>query len=70
MTNLTDVFNRMGLLDLIFLIPMFMLFSYLPSYNFVSILLNIIIVIFFTFGLAMAFHIIVDLIKKRNRHRT
>ncbi len=54
----------MGWLDLIFIIPMFLLFSYLPTYNFWSILLNVIIVIFFSFGLAMVFHIIVDSIKR------
>ncbi|WP_371414006.1 DUF6007 family protein [Virgibacillus sp. Bac332] len=47
---------------------MFMLFSYLPSYNVWSVLLNIVIVIFFAFGLAMAFHIIVGSIKKKKSH--
>ena len=64
--NLKSVFDKMGVLELIFIIPMFLLFSYLPSYNFWSILLNVIIVMFFAFGLAMAFHIIFDLVKKRN----
>ncbi|WP_411954499.1 DUF6007 family protein [Alkalibacillus sp. S2W] len=30
-SQLTNVFNRMGILDLIFLIPMFFLFVYLPD---------------------------------------
>ncbi|MGM0943291.1 MAG: DUF6007 family protein [Bacillota bacterium] len=68
MNNLNSVFNRIGLLDLIFIVPMFMLFSYLLSYNVWSVLLNIVIVIFFAFGLAMAFHIIVDSIKKKKSH--
>ncbi|MCC2252239.1 DUF6007 family protein [Virgibacillus sp. AGTR] len=68
MNHLNSVFNRIGLLDLIFIVPMFMLFSYLPSYNVWSVLLNIVIVIFFAFGLAMAFHIIVDSIKKKKSH--
>ncbi|MDY7042910.1 DUF6007 family protein [Virgibacillus sp. M23] len=68
MNHLNSVFNRIGLLDLIFIVPMFMLFSYLLSYNVWSVLLNIVIVIFFAFGLAMAFHIIVDSIKKKKSH--
>nr|WP_121604167.1 DUF6007 family protein [Virgibacillus sp. Bac332] len=68
MNHLNSVFNRIGLLDLIFIVPMFMLFSYLPSYNVWSVLLNIVIVIFFAFGLAMAFHIIVGSIKKKKSH--
>ncbi|MGX9933483.1 DUF6007 family protein [Virgibacillus salarius] len=68
MNHLNSVFNRIGLLDLIFIVPMFMLFSYLPSYNVWSVLLNIVIVIFFAFGLAMAFHIMVDSIKKKKSH--
>ncbi|OEH53156.1 hypothetical protein AQ616_17910 [Oceanobacillus sp. E9] len=64
MTDIKSIFKRMGWLDLIFIIPMFLLFSYLPTYNFWSILLNVIIVIFFSFGLAMVFHIIVDSIKR------
>lgn len=66
MSDLKSIFNRMGILDLIFLIPMFLLFSYLPSYNFLSILLNVIIVILFTFGLAVAFNIVVNSIKKKD----
>lgn len=64
--NLNGVFDKMGILDLIFIIPMFLLFSYLPMYNFWSILLNVIVVIFFAFGLAMAIHIIFSLVKNRN----
>ncbi|GAB4073055.1 DUF6007 family protein [Barrientosiimonas marina] len=64
--DLKGVFDRMGILDLIFIIPMFLLFSYLPVYNFWSIIINTIIVIFFAFGLSAAFHILVSIIKKRN----
>ncbi|MGJ5719017.1 DUF6007 family protein [Staphylococcus equorum] len=49
MSNLKESLNGMGWLDLIFLVPMFLLFSNLPAPNLVSILLNIIIVIFFSF---------------------
>ncbi|MEN2466864.1 DUF6007 family protein [Ornithinibacillus sp. JPR2-1] len=65
MDDLKHVFNRMGLLDLVFLIPMALLFAYLPSTSFVGIVLNVVIVVFFSFGLAMAFHMVVDSRKKR-----
>lgn len=64
MSNLKESLNGMGWLDLIFLVPMFLLFSYLPAPNLVSILLNIIIVIFFSFGLAFSTHLIWNYIKK------
>jgi len=64
--DLKSTLNKVGWLDLIFIIPMSLLFSYLPFYNFWSILINAIIVIFFTFGLGIAFHVVIDSIKKRN----
>lgn len=65
MNDLKDVLNRMGWLDLIFIVPMSLLFSYLPTYGFCSIIVNTFVVIFFSFGLALAFHIVVDIIKRK-----
>ncbi|GAA0441821.1 DUF6007 family protein [Lentibacillus halophilus] len=64
--NLKGIFDKMEILDLIFIIPMFLLFSYLPSYNIWSILFNVIIAIFFAFGLAMTFHTLFDFVNKKN----
>lgn len=66
MDDLKSALNKAGWLDLIFIVPMFLLYSYLPTYNFWSILVNVIIVIFFAFGLAMAFHFVVGFNKKEN----
>ncbi|MFD2760327.1 DUF6007 family protein [Lentibacillus juripiscarius] len=66
MNDLKSALNRAGWLDLIFIVPMFLLFSYLPTYNFWSILVNVIVVVFFAIGLAMAFHIVADFLKKKN----
>lgn len=61
--SLEVVYKKLGLLDLIFIVPMFLLFSYLPDYSPWNVLLNVVIVLFFSFGLAMAFHIVFDLVK-------
>ncbi|GAA0433038.1 hypothetical protein GCM10008934_23140 [Virgibacillus salarius] len=55
MNHLNSDFNRIGLLDLIFIVPMFMLFSYLPSYNVWSVLLNIVIFYIFCFWFSYGF---------------
>ncbi|MDQ0159458.1 DUF6007 family protein [Alkalibacillus salilacus] len=64
-SHLTNVFNRIGILDLIFLIPMLFLFAYLPDDHVWSVFVNLVIVVFFSFGLAMAFHATMDYFKKR-----
>ncbi|MDU7271263.1 MAG: DUF6007 family protein [Staphylococcus lugdunensis] len=48
-----------------FLIPMFLLLSYLPIYNVFSIILNVIIVFFFAMGLILTTHILWDYFKSR-----
>ncbi|NIK13008.1 DUF6007 family protein [Alkalibacillus almallahensis] len=64
-SQLTNVFNRMGILDFIFLIPMFFLFAYLPDDHIWSIFVNLVIVVFFSFGLVMAVHSTVNYFKNR-----
>ncbi|MCQ9299531.1 DUF6007 family protein [Staphylococcus hyicus] len=54
--NLDSALIEMGWLDLIFLIPMFLLFSYLPDDKPFSILINVLIVIFFGVGIAVTCH--------------
>lgn len=51
MNNLKESINGLGWLDLIFLIPLFFLYTYLPAYNFISILLNVLIIILVCIGL-------------------
>ncbi|MGY0413822.1 DUF6007 family protein [Staphylococcus sp. mip270_02] len=52
MNNLKDAMKGLGWLDLIFLIPLFFLYIYLPIYNFISILLNVLIIILVSIGLS------------------
>ncbi|SQC24646.1 Uncharacterised protein [Staphylococcus aureus] len=48
-----------------FIVPMFLLFVYLPNYNFITIFINIVIIIFFSIGLILTTHIIIDKIKEQ-----
>ncbi|AID43250.1 DUF6007 family protein [Staphylococcus xylosus] len=52
MNNLKQALNSLGWLDLMFLIPLFFLYMYLPTYNFISILLNVLIIILVSIGLS------------------
>ncbi|UZW86867.1 DUF6007 family protein (plasmid) [Staphylococcus lugdunensis] len=52
--------------DLFFIIPMFLLFIYLPTYNLVSVLLNIVIVVFFSMGLILTTHILWNYFKRQD----
>lgn len=52
MNNLKDAMKGLDWLDLIFLIPLFFLYIYLPIYNFISILLNVLIIILVSIGLS------------------
>ncbi|PTJ50271.1 hypothetical protein BU019_11095 [Staphylococcus simulans] len=56
MENLKKSLLSLGWWDLLFTIPMFLLFIYLPTYNFLSIVLNIIIVFFFSMALVLTTH--------------
>ncbi|WP_256090038.1 DUF6007 family protein [Staphylococcus aureus] len=57
----------MGWWDLFFAIPMFLLFAYLPNYTFITIFLNIVIIIFLSIGLILTTHIIIDRIKRNTK---
>ena len=52
MNNLKQALNSLGWLDLMFLIPLFFLYMYLPTYNFISILLNVLIILLVSIGLS------------------
>ncbi|ARJ51588.1 DUF6007 family protein [Staphylococcus lutrae] len=65
MNNLEEALKSLGWLDLIFIIPMFLLFSYLPDDNFFYILINLIIVIFFGIGLSLSSHWLVSCFTKK-----
>lgn len=52
MNDLKEAMNGFGWLDLIFLIPLFLLYIYLPTYNFISIFLNVLIIILVSIGLS------------------
>ncbi|ARJ30843.1 DUF6007 family protein [Staphylococcus lugdunensis] len=66
MENLKISLLYLGWWDLLFTIPMFLLFIYLPTYNFISILLNIIIVFFFSMGLILTTHALWKYIKEQD----
>ncbi|WP_338143566.1 DUF6007 family protein [Staphylococcus delphini] len=56
--NLDEALNGIGLLDLIFVVRFFVLFSYLPSEHGWQWIVNIIIVILCALGAAYLFHTI------------
>ncbi|CAC5969026.1 Uncharacterised protein [Staphylococcus aureus] len=48
MEDLKESLKGLSWYDLFFTVPMFLLFVYLPNYNFITIFLNIVIIIFFS----------------------
>lgn len=54
--NLDEALTSIGILDLIFVVPFFVLFSYLPSEHGWQWIVNIIIVILCALGAAYLFH--------------
>lgn len=67
MEDLKESLKSLGWWDLFFAIPMFLLFAYLPNYNFITIFLNIVIIIFFSISLILTTHIIIDKIKSNTK---
>lgn len=67
MEDLKESLKSLGWWDLFFAIPMFLLFAYLPNYNFITIFLNIVIIIFFSIALILTTHIIIDKIKSNTK---
>ncbi|MBR8977257.1 hypothetical protein HBP15_00195 [Staphylococcus aureus] len=67
MEGLKHSLKSLGWWDLFFAIPIFLLFAYLPNYNFITIFLNIVIIIFFSIGLTLTTHIIIDKIKSNTK---
>lgn len=67
MEDLKHSLKSLGWWYLFFAIPMFLLFAYLPNYNFITIFLNIVIIIFFSIGLILTTHIIIDKIKNNSK---
>ncbi|PTI46004.1 hypothetical protein BU120_02895 [Staphylococcus xylosus] len=63
MNDLKEAMNGLGWLDLIFLIPLSFLYIYLSTYNFISILLNVLIIILVSIGLSSLSFSIKNLIK-------
>lgn len=59
MEDLKHSLKGLGWWDLFFAIPMFLLFVYLPNYNFITIFINIVIIIFFSIGLILTTHIMI-----------
>lgn len=47
MEDLKQSLKGLGWYDLFFIVPMFLLFVYLPNYNFITIFINIVIIISF-----------------------
>lgn len=66
MNNLKEAINGLGWLDLIFLIPLFFLYTYLPAYNLISVLLNVIIIILVSIGLSFISLSIRNFIKNKD----
>ncbi|CZQ54871.1 TPA: DUF6007 family protein [Staphylococcus aureus] len=67
MEDLKQSLIGLGWYDLFFTVPMFLLFVYLPNYNFITIFVNIVIIIFFSIGLILTTHIIIDNIKNNSK---
>ncbi|MDW8564483.1 DUF6007 family protein [Staphylococcus shinii] len=66
MKNLKESLNGLRWLDLIFLIPLFFLYTYLPAYNLISVLLNVIIIILVSIGLSFISLSIRNFIKNKD----
>ncbi|HDJ4577335.1 TPA: hypothetical protein RTW35_001500 [Staphylococcus aureus] len=67
MEDLRHSLKGLGWYDLFFTVAMFLLFVYLPNYNFITIFINIVIIIFFSIGLILTTHIIIDKIKSNTK---
>lgn len=67
MEDLRHSLKGLGWYDLFFTVPMFLLFVYLLNYNFITIFINIVIIIFFSIGLILTTHIIIDKIKSNTK---
>ncbi|MBO8551143.1 hypothetical protein INO47_07465 [Staphylococcus aureus] len=67
MEDLRHSLKGLGWYDLFFTVPMFLLFVYLRNYNFITIFINIVIIIFFSIGLILTTHIIIDKIKSNTK---
>ncbi|HDP2649949.1 TPA: hypothetical protein P6J42_002661 [Staphylococcus aureus] len=67
MEDLKESLKGLSWYDLFFTVSMFLLFVYLPNYNFITIFLNIVIIIFFSIGLILTTHIIIDKIKSNSK---
>lgn len=67
MEDLKQSLKGLGWYDLFFTVPIFLLFAYLPNYNFITIFLNIVIITFFSIGLILTMHIIIDKIKNNSK---
>lgn len=67
MEDLKQSLKGLGWYDLFFIVPMFLLFVYLPNYYFITIFINIVIIIFFSIGLILTTHIIIDKIKSNTK---
>ncbi|HDE6521992.1 TPA: DUF6007 family protein [Staphylococcus aureus] len=67
MEDLKQSLKGLGWYDLFFTVPMFLLFVYLQNYNFITIFINIVIIIFFSIGLILTTHIIIDKIKSNSK---
>lgn len=67
MEDLKESLKGLSWYDLFFTVPMFLLFVYLLNYNFITIFLNIVIIIFFSIGLILTTHIIIDKIKSNSK---
>ncbi|HHW7939778.1 hypothetical protein BKL72_01895 [Staphylococcus aureus] len=67
MEDLKQSLKGLGWYDFFFIVPMFLLFVYLPNYNFITIFINIVIIIFFSIGLILTTHIIIDKIKSNSK---
>lgn len=66
MEDLKQSLKGLGWYDF-FYSTMFLLFVYLPNYNFITIFINIVIIIFFSIGLILTTHIIIDKIKSNSK---
>ncbi|HDR3201831.1 TPA: hypothetical protein QCM60_000098 [Staphylococcus aureus] len=67
MEDLKESLKSLDWYDLFFTVPMFLLFVYLPNYNFTTIFINIVIIIFFSIGLILTTHISIDNFKNNSK---
>ncbi|WP_375335814.1 DUF6007 family protein [Bacillus sp. WMMC1349] len=64
--DLYDIFRHISMMEVLFFLPIGFLFVYLPVTNFLSIFINLMIVILCVIGFATFYHVVKGWISPKN----